>query len=244
MHTIDKESLPKHVAIIMDGNGRWAQSRGRARLFGHRSALEAVRDTIEGGAEVGLQFITLYAFSRENWNRPRFEVNGLMELLISTIHKEVKTLNENNIRLLAIGDFNDLPKKGQRELKAAIESTSGNTHMTLVLALSYSARWEIIEATKKIAQSVKNGELELDKIDEDTFGEYLATNSIPDPELMIRTSGEYRISNFLLWQMAYSELVFLDKFWPDFRREDLYRCIFEYQKRERRFGKTSEQVRS
>ena len=237
MHTIDKESLPRHVAIIMDGNGRWAQSRGRARLFGHRSALEAVRDTIEGGAEIGLEYITLYAFSRENWNRPRFEVNGLMELLISSIHKEVKTLNENNIRLLAIGDFDDLPRKGQRELKAAIESTSGNTHMTLVLALSYSARWEIIQATKRIAKSVKTGELELDNIDENTFGEYLATNSIPDPELMIRTSGEYRISNFLLWQMAYSELVFLDKFWPDFRREDLYRCILEYQKRERRFGK-------
>ncbi|MGB0805497.1 MAG: isoprenyl transferase [Salibacteraceae bacterium] len=235
-------NIPEHIAVIMDGNGRWAKEKGKARIFGHKNALTAVRETIESSAEIGVKYLTLYAFSSENWNRPRLEVAALMELLVSTIKKELKSLNKNNIRLKAIGDISALPKKGQAELAAAIESTKSNSRMTLVLALSYGSRSEIIEATKKIAIDVKNGEILESDIDEEVFERYLATNSIPDPDLLIRTSGETRISNFLLWQIAYSELLFVDKFWPDFRKEDLIEAVSVYQKRERRFGKTSEQI--
>lgn len=234
--------IPEHIAVIMDGNGRWAKEKGKARIFGHKNALTAVRETIERSAEVGVKYLTLYAFSSENWNRPKLEVAALMELLVSTIKKEIKSLNKNKIRLLAIGDITALPVKGQRELALAIESTKDNDRMTLVLALSYGSRAEIIKAVKDIASDVKNGEISEEDIDEDTFGGYLATKSIPDPDLLIRTSGESRISNFLLWQIAYSELLFVDKFWPDFRKEDLDLAIANYQNRERRFGKTSEQI--
>lgn len=234
--------VPSHVAVIMDGNGRWAKEKGKARIFGHKNALTAVRETIEGAAEVGVKYLTLYAFSSENWNRPKLEVAALMELLVSSIRKELVTLNENDIRLLAIGDISALPKKGQKELKGAMESTKNNQRMTLILALSYGARAEILEATKRIATDVKNGEISVDDIDENRFEQYLATDSIPDPDLLIRTSGETRISNFLLWQIAYSELLFVEKYWPDFRKEDLNKAIEVYQKRERRFGKTSEQI--
>lgn len=235
------ERVPEHIAIIMDGNGRWAKSQGKARIFGHKNAISAVRDTIEGSAELGVKYLTLYAFSSENWNRPKLEVQALMELLVNTISKEVNTLNKNNIRLLAIGDLDSLPKRCQRELNKAIEATKDNSHMSVILALSYSARWEILNATKKIAREVKEDKLDIDDIDEKVFGSFLATADYPDPELMIRTSGEYRISNFLLWQLAYTELIFVNKFWPDFRKPDLHQAIQEYQKRERRFGKTSEQ---
>ncbi len=234
--------VPSHIAVIMDGNGRWAKEKGKARIFGHKNALTAVRETIEGAAEAGVKYLTLYAFSSENWKRPKLEVAALMELLVSSIRKELNTLNENDIKLLAIGDINALPKKGQKELKGAIESTKNNQRMTLILALSYGARAEILEAAKRIAIDVKNGEISVDAIDENRFEQYLATDSIPDPDLLIRTSGETRISNFLLWQIAYSELLFVQKYWPDFRKEDLNKAIEVYQKRERRFGKTSEQI--
>lgn len=240
-HT-EKTEVPSHIAVIMDGNGRWAKEKGKARIFGHKNALTAVRDTIEGAAEAGVAYLTLYAFSSENWNRPKLEVAALMELLVSSIRKELSTLNKNDIRLLAIGDIGALPKKGQKELKAAIDSTKENKRMTLVLALSYGSRAEIISATKQIASDVKNGEISIDDIDENCFEQYLATDSIPNPDLLIRTSGETRISNFLLWQIAYSELLFIEKYWPDFRKEDLNKAIEVYQKRERRFGKTSEQI--
>jgi len=239
---IDKDRIPGHIAVIMDGNGRWAKDKGMARIFGHKNALTAVRDTIEACAEEGVKYLTLYAFSSENWNRPKLEVAALMELLVSSIRKELKSLNENNIRLQAIGDLSALPKKGQKELASAIESTKNNTRMTLVLALSYGSRAEILNAAKKFATDVKNGEINIDQLGESQFEGYLATHSIPDPDLLIRTSGENRISNFLLWQIAYSELLFVDKFWPDFRKKDLQEAIIEFQKRERRFGKTSEQV--
>jgi undecaprenyl diphosphate synthase len=234
--------VPSHIAVIMDGNGRWAKEKGKARIFGHKNALTAVRETIEGAAEMGVKYLTLYAFSSENWNRPKLEVAALMELLISSIRKELATLNQNDIRLLAIGDISSLPKKGQKELKAAIDSTKENKRMTLILALSYGSRAEIISAAKQIASDVKNGEISIDDIDENRFEQYLATDSIPNPDLLIRTSGETRISNFLLWQIAYSELLFIEKYWPDFRKEDLSKAIEVYQKRERRFGKTSEQI--
>jgi undecaprenyl diphosphate synthase len=240
---LDKGNIPKHIAIIMDGNGRWAKGLGKARIFGHRNALEAVRDTTETAARIGVKAITLYAFSTENWKRPKIEVNALMELLVSTINKEVKTLNKNNIRLTAIGDLDSLPSATKRELEKGIEATKNNTHMDLVLALSYSSRWEILEATKAMALDVKSGELDVDTINESTFSSYLATRNLPDPELMIRTSGEMRISNFLLWQLAYAELFFLEKLWPDFRGEDLIKAVLDYQRRERRFGMTSEQVK-
>lgn len=234
--------VPSHIAVIMDGNGRWAKEKGKARIFGHKNALTAVRETIEGAAEAGVKYLTLYAFSSENWNRPKLEVAALMELLVSSIRKELVTLNDNDIRLLAIGDISALPKKGQKELRGAMESTQDNQRMTLILALSYGARAEILEATKRIATDVKNGEISVGDIDENRFEQYLATDSIPDPDLLIRTSGETRISNFLLWQIAYSELLFVQKYWPDFRKEDLNKAIEVYQKRERRFGKTSEQI--
>ena len=239
---IDMGKLPKHIAIIMDGNGRWAKEKGKARVFGHQSGVQAVRDVTEAGAELGIEYMTLYAFSTENWNRPKLEVTALMTLLVKTIRKEVATLNKNKIRLQMIGDLNTLPKAAQKELLEAIDSTKGNTRMTLVLALSYSAKWEMVEAVKNIATRVKNGELDADDINETLISDSLTTTGMPDPELMIRTSGETRISNFLLWQLAYAELYFTPVFWPDFRKANLYEAIYSYQNRERRFGKTSEQV--
>lgn len=238
MEGIDKNKLPKHIAITMDGNGRWAKTKGKLRIFGHKNGVKAVRDTVEGAAEIGIEYLTLYAFSSENWNRPEREVNALMTLLVSAINKETKTLMDNNIRLSTIGDINKLPSKAQKELQEAIIKTKDNTRMTLVLALSYSGRGEIINAVQNIIKDGKKPE----EINEDTFQQYLTTKSVPDPELLIRTSGEYRISNFLLWQIAYSELYFTDTLWPDFRRADLYKAILNYQNRERRFGKTTEQL--
>ncbi len=239
---INTNKLPEHVAIIMDGNGRWAKKLGNARIFGHQNGVVAVKETTEAAAELGIKFLTLYAFSTENWNRPKYEINALMRLLVKTINKETKTLNDNNIRLLAIGDLKSLPKKCFNELMESIDKTASNTRMTLVLALSYSSKWEIVEAAKQIAEKVKSGEITPEKIDQNMFSTYLTTGNIPDPELLIRTSGEFRISNFLLWQIAYSELYFTPKLWPDFRKEDLYEAIIDFQHRERRFGKTSEQI--
>ena len=239
---VNKENIPKHVAIIMDGNGRWATQKGKLRVFGHRNGVKAVQSTIEGAAKIGIQYITLYAFSTENWNRPKFEVNALMELLVDTIQKEINTLNKNKIRLQAIGDLNTLPKKAKEKLQNAINETAQNDHMTLILALSYSSKWEIINAVKEISDKVKSGEISTDQINEGLIDRSLSTTGIPDPELMIRTSGEHRISNFLLWQLAYAELYFTTKLWPDFRKEDLYEALLSFQKRERRFGKTSEQI--
>ena len=236
---IDTNNLPKHIAITMDGNGRWAKTKGKLRIFGHKSGVKAVRDTVEGAAEIGINFLTLYAFSTENWNRPKKEVDSLMSLLVSTINKETKTLMDNNVKLTAIGDLNSLPKKCQEELQESIEKTKNNTKTTVILALSYSSRWEILNAIKQI---VKEGIAE-DQVNEDLFSQYLTTKGVPNPELLIRTSGEQRISNFLLWQIAYSELYFTDVLWPDFRREDLFEAIVKYQIRERRFGKTSEQIK-
>jgi undecaprenyl diphosphate synthase len=238
MEKIDINKLPKHIAITMDGNGRWAKSKGKLRIFGHKNGVKSVRDTVEGAAEIGIEYLTLYAFSSENWSRPEREVNALMTLLVSAINKETKTLMDNNIRLSTIGDINKLPSKAQKELQEAILKTKDNTRMTLVLALSYSGRGEIINAVQNIIKDGKKPE----EINEDTFQQYLTTKSVPDPELLIRTSGEYRISNFLLWQIAYSELYFTETLWPDFRRADLYKAILNYQSRERRFGKTTEQL--
>jgi undecaprenyl diphosphate synthase len=240
---LNKENVPEHIAIIMDGNGRWAKGKGKARIFGHRNALEAVRNTTETAAEIGVKYLTLYAFSTENWKRPKREVNALMELLVSTINKEIKTLMDNNIRLRAIGDIDSLPSATRRELDKGIQKTSKNDQMDVILALSYSSRWEILEATRRIAAQVKDGEMDLDAINESLFSSYLSTKDTPDPELMIRTSGEMRISNFLLWQLAYAELYFLPILWPDFRGKDLIQAVIDYQSRERRFGMTSEQVK-
>ena len=236
--------LPHHIAIIMDGNGRWAKERGEDRLFGHLHGVESVRDIVEGCAELGINYLTLYAFSTENWDRPQNEVSGLMELLVETIRKEVPTLNKNNISLRVIGDIKMLPEAAKKELEEAILETAANTGLTLIMALSYSSRWEIINAVKQIAELVKNGYLQPGDITQDTLQHYLCTSSFPDPELMIRTSGEFRISNFLLFQLAYTELYFTPALWPDFRKENLYEALLEYQNRERRFGKTSEQVKS
>lgn len=239
---IDEQRLPKHIAIIMDGNGRWAKGKGKFRIFGHQNGVRSVRDVTEAAAELGVEYITLYAFSTENWNRPKLEVSALMELLVSTIKKETATLMKNNIRLAAIGNIKDLPAKCHNELAAAIEETKNNTRMTLVLALSYSAKWDINNAVKLIAQEVKQGTLQVNEITDEVIDNHLSTRGIPHPELMIRTSGEQRISNFLLWELAYSELYFTEKLWPDFGKEDLYEAILNYQQRERRFGKTSEQL--
>lgn len=239
---IDTNKVPKHIAIIMDGNGRWAKNQGKDRIFGHQNAIKAVVESVEGCAEIGVKYLTLYAFSTENWNRPKPEVTALMELLISTIHQEIETLNKNNIRLQTIGDLKSLPDNCINELNQAIEETSKNTKMTLVLALSYSAKWEILEGIKNLVEDAKSGKIDSENINEELFRNYLATKNIPDPELMIRTSGEYRISNFLLWQLAYAELKFFEKFWPDFTREDLFNAVIEFQSRERRFGKISEQL--
>jgi len=239
---IDKNKLPKHIAIIMDGNGRWAKEKGKLRVFGHQHGVAAVRDTVEGAVEAGIPYITLYAFSTENWNRPKLEVMALMEILVSTINKETKTLMENGVRLNAIGNLDLLPDRCRNQLIEAMEKTSGNTKCTLTLALSYSSRWEIVNASKKLAEQVQKGLIKPEDINEEMFSGALTTANMPDPELMIRTSGEYRISNYLLWQIAYAELHFIKKLWPDFRREDLFEAIIDYQKRERRFGMTSEQV--
>lgn len=235
--------LPKHIAIIMDGNGRWAKEKGEDRLFGHLHGVESVRNIVEGCAELGIEYLTLYAFSTENWDRPEYEVSGLMELLVDTIHKEVPTLNKNNIRLHVIGAMEMLPEAAKKELDEALQETSVNNGLNLIMALSYSSRWEITNAMNRIAVAVKEGRLEPGEITQDTLRQYLSTCDFPDPELMIRTSGEYRISNFLLYQLAYAELYFTNTLWPDFRKENLYEAILDYQSRERRFGKTGEQIK-
>ena len=234
------DRLPRHIAVIMDGNGRWAKEQGKMRVFGHQHGVDAVRNVTEACAELGVEYLTLYAFSTENWNRSSFEVDALMSLLTQALKTEVKTLNDNNIRLDAVGDLTRLPKLQYNALMSAIEN---NTRMTLTLCLSYSGRWELTETVKKIAGKVKNGELNPEDINEKMVSDNLATSNMPDPELLIRTSGEIRISNFLLWQLASSELYFTKKYWPDFSKEDLYEAIIDYQSRERRFGKTSEQLK-
>ena len=241
---LNKDAIPKHIAIIMDGNGRWAKERGKPRIFGHRNALEAVQDTTETAARIGVKHVTLYAFSTENWKRPQREVNALMELLVKTINKEIKNLQKNKIKLSAIGDLKSLPSATQRELEKAIEATKHNTQLEVILALSYSSRWEITQGLKQLCEDVKKGEVDTDTLNEEKVSSYLVTRGIPDPELMIRTSGEMRISNFLLWQLAYAELIFSPKLWPDFRGTDLIQAVIDYQKRERRFGMTSEQVKA
>ena len=241
--TIDANNLPQHIAVIMDGNGRWAKGQGAARIFGHRHAIQAVRDVTEGCAELGVNFLTLYAFSTENWGRPQAEVNALMQLLVNTIGSERETLMKNNVRLKTIGDSNQLPSNCSLTLHQAIELTQNNTGLTLTLALNYSGRWEITEAVKKIAYQVQEKRISVEDIDQPMIADSLATRGMPDPELLIRTSGEMRISNFLLWQLAYTELYMTPVLWPDFRREHLYEAIQAYQQRERRFGKISEQVK-
>ncbi len=239
---IDKTKLPQHVAIIMDGNGRWAKQRGRLRIFGHENGVSAVRNTVEAAAELGIQHLTLYAFSTENWNRPKKEVDALMSLLVKSLNKETATLNKNNIRLNAIGNLKSLQPKTYQELIKAIEKTKNNTRTTLHLALSYSSRSEITAMVQTIADKVASGTMTADDVTEATISDHLTTKNIPDPDLLIRTSGEQRISNFLLWQIAYAELYFSPKLWPDFSKEDLFEAIVDYQSRERRFGKTSEQI--
>lgn len=239
---IDFNNLPQHIAVIMDGNGRWAKKKGAMRIFGHKNAVQAVRDVTEGCGELGIKYLTLYAFSTENWSRPKAEVEGLMELLVNTLKQEIGTLMENQVKLMTIGDISHLPKDCQENLQWAIQKTSQNSGMILNLALSYSGRWEIIKAVQAIAERVKKGEISPEEINEKNFENYLKTSGIPDPELLIRTSGEMRISNFLLWQIAYTELYITPTLWPDFRKEHLYEAIWSYQKRERRFGKTSEQL--
>lgn len=239
---IDINRLPEHIAIIMDGNGRWAKNQGKFRMFGHESGVLSVKDIVEGCVDIGVKYLTVYAFSTENWSRPIEEVNALMELLIATINQEAETLNKNNVKLNAIGDLQSLPQKCIDDLANVMQVTGKNERCTLTLALSYSAKWEILEATKKIAAKIAENKLQLDEVNEEVFAAELTTKNIPDPELMIRTSGEHRVSNFLLWQMAYTELYFTETLWPDFRREDLFEAIVDYQKRERRFGKISEQL--
>ena len=240
---IDKERLPKHIAVIMDGNGRWAKERGKPRLFGHQSAISSVREVSEACVELGVGYLTLFTFSTENWKRPEQEVRGLMLLLGQTLNKEIDTFLKNNIRLLVTGDMKTLPSDICQQLNSAIEATAHCSGMILNLALSYSGRWEITEAVRHIARDAKEGHLNPDEINEERVRAYLPSASIPDPELLIRTSGEYRISNFLLWQLAYAELYFTNKYWPDFRKDDLYEAILDFQHRERRFGKTSEQLK-
>lgn len=241
---IDLNRLPSHIAIIMDGNGRWAQEKGEDRLYGHLHGVESVRNIVEGAAELGIQYLTLYAFSTENWDRPEYEVSGLMELLIDTIKKEVPTLNKNNIRLHVIGDIRMLPENARTELAEALAETAHNTGLNLVMALSYSSRWELVNAIQQIAREVQAGKIVPNEINQHTLQQYLSTKDFPDPELMIRTGGDYRISNFLLYQLAYAELHFTDTRWPDFRKENLYHAILDFQQRERRFGKTGEQVKA
>ena len=242
METLDLSKLPKHIAIIMDGNGRWAKEQGQDRLFGHYHGVISVRKVVEAATEIGIQYLTLYAFSTENWDRPETEVSGLMTLFVETIAKEVPDLHKNNIKLAFIGNLEMLPNEARLALSNATEQTANNTGLTLIIALSYSGRWELIEATKKIAQKVLDGQLNIEEITGDVLSDNLASKGFPDPELMIRTSGEYRISNFLLYQLAYAELYFTDTRWPEFRKEHLVQALLEYQSRERRFGKTSDQI--
>ena len=243
LNRINKEKLPKHVAIVMDGNGRWAHQHGEDRVFGHHKGVDAVRKIMEAAAELGIKYLTLYTFSTENWNRPKEEVEALMELFLETIEKEIPTLNNNNIRLFAIGDIDSLPEKNREKLLSTIAQTSKNDKMTLTLAISYSGRWEIVQAMKRIFKDFQDGKVSPENLNEPLFSNYLTTAGMPEPELVIRTSGEQRISNFLLWQIAYSELYFSPKYWPAFRAEDFYEAILEYQNRERRFGLTSEQLK-
>ena len=239
---IDLTRLPKHIAVIMDGNGRWAKEQGKNRIFGHTNGVNAVRETSEACAELGIQYLTMYAFSAENWNRPQLEVSALMSLLLKTINGELKTLLKNDIRLGAIGDLDALPKNVAKELREAIEKTAGGKRMELILALSYGGKNEILRAVKQIALKVENKEISLHDINEQLISDNLYTAGRPDPELLIRTSGEKRVSNFLLWQLAYAEFYFTEKFWPEFNKEELYKAILDFQNRERRFGKTSEQI--
>ena len=239
---INTQRLPSHIAIIMDGNGRWAEEKGQERLYGHYHGVESVRNIVEGAAELGIQYLTLYAFSTENWDRPQPEVDGLMSLLVDTIHKEVPILNKNNIRLHVIGNLNMLPAFAATELQEALQMTQQNTGLNLIMALSYSSRWELVNAVKNIGIDVKAGKIDPETINSEILEQYLSTSEFPDPELMIRTSGEYRISNFLLYQLAYAELYFTNTRWPDFRKENLYEAILDYQSRERRFGKTGQQI--
>jgi undecaprenyl diphosphate synthase len=242
LQQIDKDRLPRHIAIIMDGNGRWAKEQGQDRLYGHFHGVESVRNIVEGCAELGIEYLTLYAFSTENWDRPEYEVIGLMELLVSTIRKEVDSLHKNSIKLHVIGDMSMLPEYARQELNEALDITKSNTGLNLVMALSYSGRWELLNAVKNIAYEVKQGKMSVEAIDQGTLQRFLCTSAFPDPELMIRTSGEFRISNFLLYQLAYAELYFTNVRWPDFRKDNLYEAILDYQARERRFGKTSDQL--
>jgi undecaprenyl diphosphate synthase len=242
LNKINTDNLPTHLAIIMDGNGRWAKQKGMLRAFGHENGTKSVRTTVEACARLGIKNLTLYAFSTENWNRPKLEVQTLMKLLISSLKKELATLEKNNIKLNSIGNLNHLPKGVQKELEEVIDKTKNNTRMTLTLALSYGSREEILNAVKKISDKVKNNIISIDTIDESILNNHLYTHDLPDVDLVVRTSGEHRISNFLLWQIAYAEFYFTDVLWPDFTEEHLYEAIISYQKRERRFGKTSEQI--
>ncbi|MEI6348966.1 MAG: isoprenyl transferase [Bacteroidota bacterium] len=240
---INFKFLPQHIAIIMDGNGRWAKQRNEERAFGHQNGIKAVREVIEGAGEIGIKFITLYAFSTENWNRPKDEVDAIMSLLVNVIHAEVDSLNKNNVRLKAIGNLKSLPIDCQNVLASALEKTAQNKGLTLVLALNYSAKWEIIEAVKNISQKTLNNQLDVNQIDDELFENHLSTSFMPNPDLLIRTSGEQRLSNFLLWQLAYTELYFTPTLWPDFTKESLYEAIVSFQQKERRYGKTSEQLK-
>jgi undecaprenyl diphosphate synthase len=240
---INTNNIPKHVAVIMDGNGRWAKSRGEDRLFGHNSGVKSVREVLKASQKIGVKFLTLYTFSAENWNRPKDEVDGLMNLFVKTITGEVEELHQNGIKINVIGNIKQMPSLAQEALNGAMEYTKDNTGITLTLALSYSSRWEMIEAVKQIASDIETKKISATDINENMFGSYLSTNTIPDPELIIRTSGENRVSNFLLWQIAYSEFYFTETLWPDFKEEDYYKAILSYQNRERRFGKTGQQIK-
>lgn len=242
LEDIDKSRVPQHVAIIMDGNGRWAQKQSHKRIFGHQNAMTAVRQAVEAAVACGVKYLTLYTFSTENWNRPQEEIDGLMEVLIKAVREETKTLMDNNVRLQTIGDTDRIPERSRSKLQECISVTAGNTTMTLILALSYSARWETAQALKNLCAEARTGRLQPSDINEETFRQYLVTKDYPDPDLLIRTGGELRISNFLLWQMAYTELYFSEQLWPDFRHEDFYGAVVDYQHRQRRFGKTGEQV--
>ncbi|MCT4699219.1 isoprenyl transferase [Tenacibaculum haliotis] len=242
LHSINLQKVPNHIAVIMDGNGRWAKGKGMQRVFGHRNALTAIRETADAASEIGIKFITLYAFSTENWNRPKLEVDALMSLLVNTLKKELPDFQRKNVKINAIGNLTSLPKNAQKILTKVIDQTKDNTKITLTFALSYGSREEIVNAFKNISEKVVNNELDIEKIDEKIINNHLYTFNLPDVDLMVRTSGEQRISNFLLWQLAYAELYFTEILWPDFRREDLFDAVIDYQNRERRFGKTSEQI--
>jgi undecaprenyl diphosphate synthase len=243
LEEIDKNNIPRHVAIIMDGNGRWAKKKGNSRLFGHKNGVKAVREATEAAAQMGVQYLTLYAFSTENWNRPKLEVDGLMTLLVSAIENETKKLNENNIRLHTIGDITRLPKNVRAKLNGAIDNTASNTGMNLILALNYSGKWDITNAVKRISQDIKDNKISVEDINDTLITNNLTTAQFPDPEFLIRTSGECRLSNFLLWELAYAEFYFTETLWPDFSKDTFYEAIKSYQNRERRFGKISEQIK-